>query len=83
MPTSTDTAGDGMPGHLDPEMPIGAGMTRQHCANAVTEELGALNGVHSVNVTLSSGIVTVTSARALDQREIAGAIDEAGYRIAD
>ncbi len=59
------------------------GMTCQHCVNAVTEELGALNGVRSVDVTLSSGVVTVTSDRALDDREITGAIDEAGYRIAD
>jgi copper ion binding protein len=59
------------------------GMTCQHCANAVTEELSALSGVLSVAVTLSTGSVTVQSDRELNNGEIAAAIDEAGYQIAD
>ncbi len=59
------------------------GMTCQHCANAVTEELSALSGVLSVEVTLSTGRVTVQSVRELNTGEIATAIDDAGYQIAD
>jgi copper chaperone len=60
-----------------------SGMTCQHCVNAVTEELGALNGVSTVDVTLSSGIVTLRSNRELSRDELAAAVDEAGYTIAD
>lgn len=60
-----------------------SGMTCQHCVNAVTEELGALNGVSAVDVTLSSGIVTLRSNRELSRDELAAAVDEAGYTIAD
>ena len=60
-----------------------AGMTCQHCVGAVTEELGALNGVRSVDVTLSSGLVTIGSDRELSSAEVAVAVEEAGYAIAD
>ena len=61
-----------------------AGMTCEHCVKAVTEELSsALHGVQSVNVTLSSGLVTLTSDRKLTDEEIASAVDEAGYALAD
>ena len=60
-----------------------SGMTCQHCAKAITEELGALNGVRSVDVTLSSGVVTLRSDHELSGAEIAAAVDEAGYSIAD
>ena len=59
------------------------GMTCQHCVNAVIEELSALNGVRSVDVTLSSGLVTIESDRELPSVEIASAVAEAGYAIAD
>ncbi|HTK67914.1 MAG TPA: heavy-metal-associated domain-containing protein [Pseudonocardia sp.] len=60
-----------------------SGMSCQHCVNAITEELSALNGVTSVDVTLSSGIVTLKSDHKLSEAEIAAAVDEAGYTIAD
>jgi copper chaperone CopZ len=60
-----------------------AGMTCEHCVRAVTEELTGLDGVQTVDVTLSSGIVTLTSTRALDSSEIAEAVTEAGYSLAD
>ena len=59
------------------------GMTCEHCANAVTEELRALSGVLAVDVTVSSGKVTITSDRELGGVEIAGAVDEAGYSLAN
>ncbi|MDQ2707474.1 MAG: cation transporter [Actinomycetota bacterium] len=59
------------------------GMTCQHCVNAVTDELSALDGVRAVDVTLSSGLVTLSSTRELSNAEIAAAIDEAGFSVAD
>jgi len=59
------------------------GMTCEHCARSVTEELNAVNGVHTVEVTVSSGKVTISSDRELSGAEIAGAVDTAGYSLAD
>lgn len=62
------------------------GMTCGHCANAVTEELRALDGVSAVEVDLVAGgtsTVTVTSAAGLSDAQVAAALDEAGdYRLA-
>jgi copper chaperone CopZ len=62
------------------------GMTCEHCAGAVTEELGNLGGVSGVHVDLVAGgtsTVTVTSATRLNEQEVAAALDEAGdYRLA-
>lgn len=62
------------------------GMTCEHCANAVSEELSALEGVSAVKVDLVAGgtsTVTVTSATELTEQEVAGALDEAGdYQLA-
>jgi copper chaperone CopZ len=57
------------------------GMTCEHCVRSVTEELEALDGVRSVEVTLSSGLVILTSDRELTCAEIAAAVDEAGYAL--
>jgi copper chaperone CopZ len=57
------------------------GMTCEHCVNAVTSELGGLDGVSAVTVDLvPDGIsqVTVTSAAPLAEPVVAGALDEAG-----
>jgi copper chaperone CopZ len=59
------------------------GMTCEHCARSVTEELSAVNGVHTVEVTVSSGNVTISSDRELSGAEIASAVDTAGYSLAD
>jgi copper chaperone len=59
------------------------GMSCAHCARSVTEELTAVNGVRSVDVTVSTGNVTILSDRPLDRAEVAAAIDAAGYRLAD
>jgi copper chaperone len=59
------------------------GMSCEHCARSVTEELGALSGVRAVDVTLSSGSVTISSDRELSGTELAGAVEAAGYTLAD
>lgn len=61
------------------------GMTCEHCAAAVTDELSALDGVTDVTVHLVPGgtsTVTVKSAAPLDSALVAEAIDEAGYALA-
>ena len=62
-----------------------SGMTCEHCVNAVTSELGGLDGVTGVTVDLvPDGIsrVTVTSAAPLAESAVAEALDEAcGYLV--
>lgn len=61
-----------------------AGMTCGHCVAAVTEELGGLPGVESVEIDLVKGgesPVTVISAAELDGEAVRAAVDEAGYTL--
>jgi copper chaperone len=58
------------------------GMTCDHCARAVRQEVGALSGVTEVHVEVATGDVTVTSDRPLTHDEVADAVDEAGYQLA-
>jgi copper ion binding protein len=57
-------------------------MTCAHCVNAVSEELGRLDGVSDVRVDLATGAVTVTSDGPLDAEAVRAAVDEAGYAVA-
>jgi copper chaperone CopZ len=59
------------------------GMSCEHCARSVTEELSAVSGVRAVDVTVSTGAVIISSDRPLDRAEVADAIDAAGYQLAD
>ncbi len=59
------------------------GMTCDHCVRAVTGELLLLPGVQRVDVDLESGAVTVISDNPLDRAEVAEAVDEAGYALAE
>ena len=57
------------------------GLTCGHCAAAVTEELGALEGVTSVDVEVVDGgasTVTVSAEHDLTREQVAAALDEAG-----
>jgi copper chaperone len=58
------------------------GMTCDHCAAAVREEVGKIDGVSQVDVELASGLVTVESEAPLDPAAVATAVDEAGYEVA-
>ena len=53
-----------------------------NCANAVTQEVGALPDVTDVHVEVVSGDLTVTSTRPLTDDEVSTAIHEAGYDLA-
>ncbi|MGH3918858.1 MAG: heavy-metal-associated domain-containing protein [Pseudonocardiaceae bacterium] len=57
------------------------GMVCQHCVSAVTEEVGAIEGVSGVQVDLATGRLSVTSDVALDDAAVHAAVNEAGYEI--
>ncbi|WP_199433048.1 heavy-metal-associated domain-containing protein [Qaidamihabitans albus] len=57
------------------------GMTCEHCARSVTEEVGAIQGVTDVAVDLPTGAVTVTSAGEVDVADLRAAVEEAGYEL--
>jgi len=57
------------------------GMTCGHCVASVTEELGELAGVDSVDVVLETGKVTITSGAPLNPADIEAAVAEAGYAV--
>jgi len=63
------------------------GMTCEHCARAVTQELEGLGGVRGVAVDLVPGgesRVTVTSDVPVTGQAVAAALDEAGaYRMVE
>lgn len=60
-----------------------AGMTCQHCAMSVSEEIGEIDGVSAVDVSLETGAVTVIADREVGRSEIAAAVTEAGYILTD
>jgi copper chaperone len=59
---------------------IVTGMTCGHCVQAVTEEVTKVRGVTDVAVDLESGKLTVRGD-AIDDAEVAAAVDEAGYAL--
>lgn len=57
------------------------GMSCEHCVQAVTAEVGGLEGVTAVDVDLAAGEVAVTSENPLDESTVRAAVDEAGYEL--
>ena len=58
------------------------GMSCNHCKMAVEKALKNLPGVTGVSVDLSGGMVKVTyDPGSVNHEKIAGAIDQAGYRV--
>ena len=58
------------------------GMTCGHCVSSVQEEVSEIAGVESVDVTLETGAVSVTSTEPLDEGAVRAAVEEAGYQLA-
>jgi copper chaperone len=56
------------------------GMTCDHCAASVAEEVGELAGAERVAVDLETGRLEV--AGAVDDDAVSAAVEEAGYRLA-
>ncbi|MFI5954605.1 heavy-metal-associated domain-containing protein [Cryptosporangium sp. NPDC051539] len=57
-------------------------MTCQHCVDAVRAEVSEVSGVTGVDVDLTAGAVTVTSAVPVAFDALRAAVDEAGYVLA-
>lgn len=57
------------------------GLSCEHCANSVTEELTKLGGVAAVRVDVAAGRVEVDSTAALDHDSVREAVEEAGYQL--
>ncbi len=57
------------------------GMTCGHCAQAVTAEVSAIDGVTDVQVDVASGNVEVTG-EGVTEEAVRAAVDEAGYALA-
>ncbi len=58
------------------------GMTCDHCVRSVTEEVSKIDGVTGVEVELTTGKVTVSSAQPLPDDVVRAAVDEAGFEVA-
>ncbi|MEU5904046.1 copper ion binding protein [Micromonospora sp. NPDC047527] len=59
------------------------GMTCGHCVSAVSAEVGAIAGVHDVQVDLGTGQVTVSSEQPVAVESVRAAVDEAGYDLVE
>lgn len=51
----------------------------EHCVAAITQEVGAVDGVTAIDVDLDTKLVSVSGG---DRAAIVDAIDEAGYDVA-
>jgi copper chaperone len=58
-----------------------SGMSCAHCVKAVSDEVGGVAGVESVEIDLDTKAVLVRG-ESLDDTAIRSAIDEAGYEAA-
>lgn len=56
-----------------------SGMTCGHCEQSVREEVGAVAGVQDVQVSVTTGKLTVTLRAPVEDARILAAVDEAGY----
>ena len=60
-----------------------AGMTCDHCATSLSEELSGLDHVTDVDVNLDTGAVTITSADELSRPRVEAAVAMAGHRLTE
>lgn len=58
------------------------GMTCDHCARSVTQEVNAVDGVTGVRVDLATGQVDVTAIAPVPVAAVRAAVEEAGYTLA-
>jgi copper chaperone CopZ len=55
------------------------GMTCTHCEMSVREEVEQIPGVEQIEVSAATGRLVVTGADAIDDAQVLGAVEEAGY----
>ena len=58
------------------------GISCGHCVRAIKGEVGAIDGVASVDVDIPTGRMTVTTAAPVTVDQVRGAVEEAGYALA-
>ena len=58
------------------------GMTCEHCARAVRDEVGQIPGVSAVDVDVAAGQVRITGSPLPEDWALRAAITEAGYQVA-
>jgi copper chaperone len=59
-----------------------AGMSCDHCANAIRAEISKLPGVTEVDVDVAAGKVRITAEQLPGDTALRGAVEEAGYEFA-
>jgi copper chaperone len=57
------------------------GMTCDHCAGAVSDEVTRIAGVNAVEVDVESGRLTVRSDEPVSDGAVVDAVEEAGYEV--
>ena len=57
------------------------GMSCEHCARAVTDEVSDVAGVTGVDVDLATGRLNVVGDGPVDGDAVVGAVREAGYEV--
>ncbi|SMY05255.1 heavy-metal-associated domain-containing protein [Brevibacterium antiquum] len=55
------------------------GMTCGHCETAIRAEVSEISGVTGIEVSATTGCLTVTTDNSLDDTAVIAAVDEAGY----
>ncbi|MBV9314361.1 MAG: heavy-metal-associated domain-containing protein [Pseudonocardia sp.] len=63
------------------ETVVVAGMNCQHCVGSIMREISGLPDVRSVEVSLSSGLVTIVSDTPVEPAELQAAVELAGYQL--
>ena len=59
------------------------GMSCDSCASAVRNELSLIPGVVEIEIDLSDGTVTIGTDRPVEPAALRGAVEEAGYGLAN
>jgi copper chaperone len=57
------------------------GMSCEHCATAIREEIGQLPGVTEIDVDIQGGTVTVSGEPLPAADSLRAAVEEAGYEV--
>ena len=58
-----------------------AGMSCEHCANAVRAEIGKISGVTGIDVDVAAGTVRITAEPLPGDGALRDAVEEAGYQF--
>lgn len=55
------------------------GMSCSHCENAITKEVGKLEGVSGIHVSAQEGTLVIDSMGSASVADVISAVDEAGF----